>query len=104
MAVHVCRGRPEPLLCLQAGLSPAVSNCAVCLKLAMLGTAAMRQCLSGVCVLASGELEQIMRAVALILSRLAENPNYSKFTSNSVSVGGGLALPSQRGTPTRAGS
>ena len=96
-------GRPEPLLCLQAGLSPAVSNCPVCLKLAMLGTAAMRQCLSG-SVLASGELEQIMRAVALILSRLAENPNYSKFTSNSVSVGGGLALPSQRGTPREPGA
>eukprot|EP00891_Asterochloris_glomerata_P008178 jgi/Astpho2/8178/Aster-03106 len=52
----------------------------------------------------AGELEQIMRAVALILSRLAENPNYSKFTSNSVSIGGGLTLPSQRGAAREPGA
>ena len=63
----------------------------------------MRWLLSGF-VVASGELEQIMRAVALILSRLAENPNYSKFTSNSVSIGGGLALPSQRGPAREPGA
>ena len=75
----------------------------MCLNLAMLQTAAMMPSLSQ-SVVASGELEQIMRAVALILSRLAENPNYSKFTSNSVSIGSGLALPSQRGTPREPGA
>ncbi len=69
----------------------------------MLGTAALRWCLSEF-VVALGELEQIMRAVALILSRLAENPNYSKFTSNSVSIGGGLTLPSQRGAAREPGA
>ena len=80
-----------------------MSDCPACLKLATLGTAALRWYLSEL-VVAVGELEQIMRAVALILSRLAENPNYSKFTSNSVSIGGGLALPPQRGTPREPGA
>ena len=31
------------------------------------------------------DLEQLMRAVALILTKLAPNPNYSRFTSTSVS-------------------
>jgi RNA-binding protein Nova len=35
----------------------------------------------------TGELEHIMRALALLLSKLAENPNYSKWTTNSVSYG-----------------
>ena len=33
----------------------------------------------------AGELEHIMRAVALILSRLSSNPNYDRFTSERTS-------------------
>jgi len=33
------------------------------------------------------DVEQLMRAVALILTKLAQNPNYSRFTSTSVSYG-----------------
>ena len=34
------------------------------------------------------DLEQLMRATALILTKLSQNPNYSRFTSTSVSYGG----------------
>ena len=95
MASPVSRADLNHLLCLQAGLSPSVSPPSVPQPLATLGAGVFTWYLSDFLV-AAGELEQIMRAVALILSRLAENPNYSKFTSNSVSVGGGLALSSQR--------
>lgn len=35
-----------------------------------------------------GDLEQLMRATALVLTKLSQNPNYSRFTSTSVSYGG----------------
>lgn len=42
----------------------------------------------------TGDSQQLMRAVALLLRKLASNPNYGRFTNNSVSYSyGGYGAP-----------
>ena len=45
------------------------------------------------------ELEQLMRAVALIVTKLSENPNYSKFTSSNMSYTHHVGIHSYGGPP-----
>lgn len=67
------------VLCLRAQLHPYVDSCQGHFL------PKLPRYLHAKCSVRPGELEHIMRAVALILSRLSSNPNYDRFTSERTS-------------------